>query len=50
MRWIALSIGLLIAACGLYALVAPGPLNQEPEIDPASRAKLLEVLREEDRR
>lgn len=58
MRWLALAVGLLLAAGAALALLTWTP-SREPageapveaphgEIDEASRERLLEVLREED--
>ena len=62
MRWLALAVGLLLAAGAALALLTWTPSREPPgeapveaphdephgEIDEASRERLLEVLREED--
>ena len=48
-RWLALALGLLIAALALYVLASSGGDEPSGEIDAASRARLERVLEEADR-
>jgi hypothetical protein len=49
-RWLALGLGLLIAALALYVVAWSGGDPPSGEIDAASRARLERVLEEADRR
>jgi hypothetical protein len=48
-RWLALALGLVIAALALYVLASSGGDGPSGEIDAASRARLERVLEEADR-
>ena len=48
-RWLALALGLVIAALALYVLASSGGDEPSGEIDAASRARLERVLEEADR-
>jgi hypothetical protein len=53
MRWLLLAAGLALAGLAAWVLISGGavpPPDAAPEIDPASRERLLEVLRSEPRR
>ena len=46
-RWLLACLGLGIALVALYGLLSTGADRAEPEIDAASRAELLQVLKDE---
>jgi hypothetical protein len=48
-RWLALALGLVIAALALYVLASSGGDEPAGRIDAASRARLERVLEEADR-
>ena len=48
-RWLALALGLVIAALALYVLASSGGDSPSGEIDAVSRARLERVLEEADR-
>ena len=48
-RWLALALGLVIAALALYVLASSGGDSPSGEIDAASRARLEHLLEEADR-
>jgi ABC-type sulfate/molybdate transport systems ATPase subunit len=48
-RWLALALGLVIAALALYLLASSGGDEPSGEIDAASRERLERVLEEADR-
>ena len=49
-RWLALGLGLLIAAVALYVIASSGGDAPSGEIDAASRERLERVLEEADRK
>ncbi len=46
-RWLAVSLALVVALGAAYVLATSGAHQHAPEIDEASRRKLVEVLRDE---